>query len=356
MTQNTTAATATISAAANEPRVPGLPPDVRARSFAFPADLPAMAELIAVNNEADGHDWFPSAEVLAVYWGPTPLFQPERDCTVVMDDRGMAAMVSVDPQVRDGKTIHWIEGWVRPDRRRQGIGRALLHWSERHAVEIVRTRAIESVDHAQFVGFGALESNPAALGFAEWSGYDRVRYGFHMRRDLSEPIAEIPLPDGIELRPVRPEDHRRIFDADTEAFLDHFEPRVRNEADFVTTFTAPHVETDMWRVAWEGDEVVGVVINQIDPDENARTGLEIGWLEHVSVRRPWRGRGVASALIVDSMRALRERGMQIAALGVDGENLTGALRLYERLGFQRHETWLTFRRPLADIERRGRTA
>ena len=48
------------------------------------------------------------------------------------------------------------------------------------------------------------------------------------------------------------------------------------------------------------------------------------------------------------MRALRERGMAIAALGVDGENLTGASRLYEGLGFRRHETWITYRKPLGD--------
>jgi mycothiol synthase len=81
--------------------------------------------------------------------------------------------------------------------------------------------------------------------------------------------------------------------------------------------------------------------------------LDIGWLEHVSVRRAWRGRGVASALIVASLYALRERGMTIASLGVDGENLTGALRLYEQLGFRRHKTWITHRKPLSEVERPG---
>jgi mycothiol synthase len=110
------------------------------------------------------------------------------------------------------------------------------------------------------------------------------------------------------------------------------------------------VETDLWRVAWDGDEVVGSVMNQIDPEENAKSGLDIGWLEHVSVRRAWRGRGVASALIVASLHALRERGMAIASLGVDGENLTGALRLYEQLGFRRHKTWISHRKPLSELE------
>lgn len=334
-------------------RLAGLAPDVRARPFSYPADLAAMAELVAATSDVDGHDWFPTAEVLAVYWRATPLFDPDRDCLVVEDAAGMAAMVSVEPQIRHGKTVHWIEGWVRPDRRRQAIGRVLLRWAERHAADLVRTRAIEPVDLPQFVGFGVLESNPAAIAFGRGSGYAPVRYGFGMRRDLAEPIPDKALPDGIELRPVKPEHHRQIWDADVEAFRDHFEPRDRDESDFITTFTAPNVETGLWRVAWDGDDVAGSVINQIDPDQNARLGIEIGWLEHVSVRRAWRGRGVANALIVASLHALRERGMAIASLGVDGENLTGALRLYEQLGFRRHETWITYRRPVTDVEGRG---
>ena len=334
-------------------RVAGLPSDVQARSFSYPADLAAMAELVTAVSHLDGDQWFPTADVLAVHWRSTPSFDPERDCLVVEDGAGMAAMVSVEPQHRAGKTIHWTEGWVRPDRRRQGIGRALLGWAERHALEIVRTRAIETVDLPQYMGFGIVESNPAALAFAGSTGYARLRYGFQMHRDLAEPIADRRLPAGIELRPVRPEHHRQIWDADVEAFRDHFEPRERDETDFVAAFTAPNVETDLWRVAWDGNEVVGSVMNQIDPHENAKAGLDIGWLEHVSVRRAWRGRGVGSALIVASLHALRERGMTVASLGVDGENLTGALRLYEQLGFRRHKTWITHRKPLTEVEGPG---
>lgn len=325
----------------------GLPPDARARSFAYPDDLEAMSALVGEVNGFDRHDYFPSPELLGVQWRKTDLFDPERDGVVVEDERGWAAMVSVDPQVRGDNLIFWIEGWVRPDRRREGIGKALLAWAEAHAARLAGDRAIEPVDLPSHLGFGILEQSPAAVGFADASGYARVRYGFVMRRPLGEPIPDAALPEGIEVRPVRPEDHRRIWDADVEAFRDHFEPRERGEEDFEAAFHGPNVDTSMWRVAWDGDEVVGSVMNAIDPGDNDRIGLEIGWLEHVSVRRPWRGRGVARALIVESMRVLRERGMTVAALGVDAENPTGALGLYERLGFSPHETWITFRKPLA---------
>jgi GNAT superfamily N-acetyltransferase len=102
----------------------------------------------------------------------------------------------------------------------------------------------------------------------------------------------------------------------------------------------------MWQVAWDGDQVAGSVVNGIYAHENAQLGLDIGWLDHVSVRRPWRRRGLASALIARSLLVLRDRGMAIAALGVDADNPTGALGVYERLGFKPHQTWVTYRKPL----------
>jgi ribosomal protein S18 acetylase RimI-like enzyme len=53
----------------------------------------------------------------------------------------------------------------------------------------------------------------------------------------------------------------------------------------------------------------------------------------VFTRRPWRRRGLATALIARSLVVLRERGMTSAALGVDAANASGALGLYEGLGF-----------------------
>jgi mycothiol synthase len=86
------------------------------------------------------------------------------------------------------------------------------------------------------------------------------------------------------------------------------------------------------------------VMTFVWPHENQALGLSRGWLEHISVRRPWRKRGLASALIVDSLRALREAGLAEAALGVDAENVSGALRVYEAIGFRRARTGVSYRK------------
>jgi len=326
--------------------VPGLPADIRARPLDPSGDFPALAAFMADVNIADGYTQVLTPEEVAIEWRRTPGFEPTRDALVLEDAAGIAAAVNVDAQVRDDKVVHWIEGWVRQDRRRKGIGRALLAWAEGHSANRVRRGESPAPTHFQVVGFGVLESNPAAMAFAAATDYSPLRYGFEMRRPLDAPIPDHELPPGIELRPVREADHRKIWEADVEAFRDHFEPRVRDDGDFEATFAFPDLDTSLWRVAWDGDEVVGSVMNAIFPEENARNGFRMGWLEHVSVRAPWRGRGVAKALIVESMRALRERGMEIAALGVDADNPTGALGLYEGLGFRPHQKWISHRKPL----------
>ena len=167
-----------------------------------------------------------------------------------------------------------------------------------------------------------------------------------MRRFISGTLPVHPLPEGLELRPVLPEHHRTIFDADNEAFEDHWGHRPQTDGDFIARFDSPAVDTALWSVAWDGDEVAGVVMTSIFPEENEAFGVRRGWLEHVSVRRPWRGRGLAKALCVDAFRVLREQGMDEAWLGVDGANPTGALGLYEGLGFEVARRWQAYGRPL----------
>ncbi len=132
---------------------------------------------------------------------------------------------------------------------------------------------------------------------------------------------------------MTPDQHRAIFDAEVEAFLDHWGARVKTDEDFALTHAREEFDPALWIVAWDGDQVAGVVQNWIWPEENAQLGVQRGWLEHISVRRPWRRRGLGRAITAASLHRLREAGLTSAALGVDAGNPTGALGLYESLGF-----------------------
>jgi ribosomal protein S18 acetylase RimI-like enzyme len=89
-----------------------------------------------------------------------------------------------------------------------------------------------------------------------------------------------------------------------------------------------------------------MVLPFINQNENQEYNRLRGWTEEICVRRPWRKRGLARALLVRSLWAIKERGMQEAALGVDTENLSGALRLYESVGFRPVKRWTTYLKPM----------
>lgn len=335
----------TTTGTANEVRVPDPPPiaGLRYRRVNLDADVDGLVALINACSLADDTEMAFNADEIRHDLSHKANFDIDRDLVVVELDGRLVGEVEVNVVVRDGIAVHSFDGWVHPDARRRGIGRALARWVEQRSREVAATWP-GSEPHE----LGAwVDSNGAdGLALLESLGYQRVRYGFQMTRPLSEPIPDAPLPAGLEIRPVVEADHRRIWDADTEAFRDHWGSPERTEEDFQRWFTMPNLDTGLWRVAWDGDEVAGSIFSLVWPEENEKLGLGRGWLEHISVRRPWRKRGLATALIAETLRMFRDMGLDEGALGVDSENPTGALQLYESLGFRRHKTGISFRKSI----------
>ncbi|MBA2299568.1 MAG: GNAT family N-acetyltransferase [Chloroflexi bacterium] len=100
------------------------------------------------------------------------------------------------------------------------------------------------------------------------------------------------------------------------------------------------------RLGWRGGRGRGP--EWIWAAENEELGVARGWLEHISVRRPWRRRGLGRAITAEALRRLAAAGMTDAMLGVDADNPTGALGLYEGLGFEVDQRSQVYRRPLVD--------
>jgi mycothiol synthase len=323
------------------PDLPGIA-GIRVRPFDIGRDLDALVELIFEANVADGEEYAPSVEDFRTEIGHRAHFDPGRDMLIAEIDGRLVGATEHSVELRAGVVQHQVVGWVRPDVRRRGIGRALLHWTERRA----REAATEWAGHEPH-GFASRvgETQPGAIALLESEGYRRGHNGYTLTRPLSEPIPDTPLPAGLEVRPVVESDHRRILDADAEACRDHWVPFVHTEEDFASMMSVQGIDTSIWRVAWAGEEVAGCVMNYVFADENEKLGIQRGWIAHVSVRRPYRRIGLADALIAESLRALRDKGLDQAALDVDAEDLSGALHLYESFGFRRSRTGISFRKP-----------
>jgi mycothiol synthase len=341
-----------VEASVRRVELPGAAPRIEGlvvRHIDLERDVAPLAELLAALNQHDGVEWVPTPESLAHDLAHTSGQDVAEDVLVAEAGGELVGTVQTNWRIRAERVFHHLGPAVRPDLRHRGLGRALLAWTEAHVAAglAAGTMGPRNLPHI-LAGWADLEIEEVAP-FAAAAGYTVTGYGVLMTRPLDQPLPDVPLPDNLEVRPVRPEDHRRIWDADVEAFQDHRDPGLRTEEDFVHRYTQPDIDTSLWEVAWDGDEVAGSVTNFIFPEENARLGLSRGWLEHVSVRRPWRKRGLASALMVRSMRRFRDLGLTEAALGADAENLSGAVRLYEALGFRRVRTAANYRKPLPTV-------
>jgi mycothiol synthase len=242
-----------------------------------------------------------------------------------------------------GDEVHTHRGYVVPSWRRRGLGSALLSRVIRRSIE---SRILDTGASTRWLQSYVSEGEVGSHALLKAHGYAPFRYAFKMARDLADPIPDLPMPEGVEIRPAEPAHFRRIWEAEREAFQDHWGYTPWPEENYQRFLAFPYYDPSLWRVAWDGDQVAGSVLSYIDPKENERFGRLRGYTEDITVRRPWRKRGLASALIARSLEALRQRGMTEAALEVDAENPTGALRVYERLGFNTTKRRSLYRRPL----------
>lgn len=310
---------------------------------ATPDDWDAMAEAANRARRADGIDEVRSGRSMADEYPEYDALTMPRDVLIAEVDGAVVGYIMGYLTLRDGILTCETHAVVAPEHRRQGIGTAL--WTATRD-RLAIASAAEPVPGQREMRTFALDIATDDRAFLAAMGYVPIRFGFEMRRFLTGVLPDHPLPAGLEMRTAVEAEYRAIFDADVEAFKDHWGIRPKSDMDFQARFNGVDVDPTLYLAAWDGDQVAGVVLNAIFTEENSALGIRRGWLEHVSVRRPWRGRGVAKALMVASMRLLRERGMDEAWLGVDGTNRHGAVRLYANLGFTVTRRWQVYARPV----------
>jgi len=219
-------------------------------------DWDAIASAMNRAHEADGVEEIQTGAELAADLEPLDSFQVERDLLVAEVDGQVVGFSSGIRVVRDGALVGEMWGSVTPELRRRGLGTALwLATRDRLADEM----AADPRPGPRELRAYALEIEPGAAALYADQGYVPIRFGFEMRRPITGSLPDHPLPAGLELRTVTPDQHRAIFDADDEAFRDHWGHRDLDEGDFRARFEHPETDTSLWCVAWDGDEVAGSV-------------------------------------------------------------------------------------------------
>ena len=203
-------------------------------------------------------------------------------------------------------------GVLKPEWRGRGLGTAALRYAEAHLRELAASQGIEGERFFQAETATKLVLRGWPLAGA---GYAVVRVELSMTRRLNgpgaEPVAVSPMPEGLEVQPVPPELYRAVWEADGEAFRDHWNYVPLTEADYQRWLSSPRFNAALWRVAFDqaSGQVAGMVLNFVNQNENEDYHRQRGYTEGISVRRPWRRRGLARALLTRSLQMFKDMGM-----------------------------------------------
>ena len=246
----------------------------------------------------------------------------ERNAWVVVADGRIGGYATFEERGGGRLTA---DGYVHPELTGRGIGSLLVRLTEERA----RKQLAEAVDGQRvYLQNGVLHSNAAALRLLERCGYRPVRHFFRMVSDLEEPPAQPVWPEGVRGAPFDPADARAVHAAIEEAFAEEWEHRPETFEEWEKRkLRDERFDPGLWVVARDGDEVAGAAVC-------TWKRMDVGWIDRLGVRPAWRRRGLGLALLQAAFGEFYRRGERRCGLGVDVQNPTGAIRLYERAGMR----------------------
>jgi mycothiol synthase len=306
-----------------------LPAGYRLRN-ARPEDAAAVLELMrAIETALHGAADVTLDEILEEW--ALPRLEPREDLWLIERGGELAgygfSWLATPPHLVDTNPA------VHPAHRGQGLSGLLLDLGEARALDVAR----RAPDGHVSLGVWSDVLDEARLALFRRRGYAPARTFLRMEVELTRAVADPVWPPGITVATFRPGvDDERVHAATEEAFRDHFRPDTMDLDEWRRfRLTRADLDLGLWFVAWDGDRVAGSALSFALPDA--------GLVDELSVRRPWRGRGLGRALLQHSLAALWRRGVRRAYLGVDSANPTGAMRVYESAGMRptREHTFMT---------------
>lgn len=257
-------------------------------------------------------------------------------------------------EIWDTRTVPvhpWVWARVHPEFEGLGIGTYLLQYGEER-VQLALDRI--PADAQLSMRCGCMSTHePTKQLFTDF-GMEPIRYFWTMLIDIEQPPAFPELPEGITIHTFADKnDLVKVMRAVDEAFKDHWgyvsepeEEQLKDWKDWIKK-DSKH-DPSLWFLAMDGEEIAGVSLCRIDAWNNPNWG----WVDELGVRRPWRRRGIALAMLKHSFAELHRRGKKSVGLGVDAQSLTGATRLYEKAGmhiFREYQDFNKVLRPGRDL-------
>ncbi|MDQ2808905.1 MAG: GNAT family N-acetyltransferase [Chloroflexota bacterium] len=314
----------------------------RARSYTD-ADLAAVCQLINDCDLVDQRDDNYALEDLRIEFDH-PHAHKDRNLRLWEDEAGRLAAfgqlsIAPDPAVVDaGLYVR-----VRLDSREQGLEEAIFAWGGDRARAEGQAQGVPVTLRS-----GTRDHDAYGLRVLERHGMAPVRYFFTMQRLLAESIPDPQFPPDYTLRPnAGGAELEHWIDAFNQSFIDHWNHHDLSLEDHQHWLTEPDYNADRDLVAIAPDGTLAAFcFCGVNSDYNTRNHTHEGWIHMLGTRRGYRQIGLGRAMLLAGLQRLQHEGLATAKLSVDAENPTGALRLYESVGFTQAHTWISYRKTL----------
>ena len=170
------------------------------------------------------------------------------------------------------------------------------------------------------------------LGHVNSRGFMPIRVYNLLRAPVAPNLEPPALPEGVEVRNAdlkNINDLRKVHAVHQNSFEEHFGFTPRDFDSWVKRVQADKsIPSDgIYLIESQGEAAGFIWLDDID-------GLELrGFVERLGVNKEHRAKGFGQLLLGTALAHFSRRGYVHAELGVDTENTSGALRLYEKMGF-----------------------
>jgi mycothiol synthase len=294
------------------------------------ADAKAIAEIaneheLSIDSKSSLFSEQGALEFIAGYIDSSPAYLLSLD-----DETGFSAVVNLHPDSVKGR--YFTDIYAKP--QVANLENVVL-W----AIELAES---ENPDWQIWPGANSLDKRLQSAW--EKNGYEFLRRYYTMRMKISS-APSVRHIENLEIRAIditNPDQVALWHSAHQNSFSSHFGFAPRELGKWRELVLDSATDPDGVFLAFKNGEPVGFCqCNNEYAEENR------GYINILGVTHEYHGMGIGEALLQTGISHCLRKGFDSVELNVDTGNESGALKLYEKVGFKAESSWIQLHRPTA---------